>query len=354
MNELRWSAVSRVSATVLGLPPNTAAYPPILGTAAELTGYTYRMPREAYIGRGERTLVLTAFPAEADAILARTTLDEHPVVVVGRHHYYLGTLGGKKAIIAMTGIGMENATETTETALNHFMPESGTSVNAVVFAGVAGGCGRTEIGDVAVPRRWTLDGGATWRDVDSDMLEAAGALRVDLEGTGAVADPASRLSGPLARLRLIDLGREPRLHVGGDGSTRDNNNGAAFPEIPLGGAIFGPQPLAAPDFAPLFTGNFFGAIGSFLLRGVVGNIIGFLTDEPPAVDAVDQETAAAQQIADANGVPFLGIRGMSDGPGDPLNLPGYPFTFVVYKQIAADNAAIVTEAFLKAWDGTGG
>jgi len=58
----------------------------------------------------------------------------------------------------------------------------------------------------------------------------------------------------------------------------------------------------------------------------------------PPVDAVDQETAAAQQVADAHGIPFLGIRGMSDGPGDPLHLPGYPFTFFVYKQIAADNA----------------
>jgi hypothetical protein len=42
---------------------------------------------------------------------------------------------------------------------------------------------------------------------------------------------------------------------------------------------------------------------------------------------------------------------MSDGPGDPLNLPGYPFTFFVYKRIAADNAAIVTEVFLQQWDG---
>lgn len=42
------------------------------------------------------------------------------------------------------------------------------------------------------------------------------------------------------------------------------------------------------------------------------------------MDAVDQETVAAQQVADAYGVPFIGIRGMSDGPGDPLNLPGYP------------------------------
>jgi nucleoside phosphorylase len=294
----------------------------------------------------KRTLVLTAFPAEADAILARTTLDEDTVVVVDGHHYYLGTLGGKNVIVAMTGIGKENATDTTETALNHF----GTSIDAVVFAGVAGGSGRAEIGDVAVPRRWTSDGGATWHDVDPGMLEVANELSVDLDSTSTIADPASRICGPLARLKFVNLNREPELHVGGDGSTDDNNNGAAFPAIPLGGAIFGPQPLSAPDFSPLFTGNFLAAIGPFLARGVISNITGFLTDEPPAVDAVDQETAAAQQVADAHGVAFLGIRGMSDGPGDPLNLPGYPLTFVVYKQIAANNAAIVTQAFLESWD----
>jgi nucleoside phosphorylase len=298
----------------------------------------------------KRTLVLTAFPAEADAILARTTLDENPVVVVDGRHYYLGTLGGKKVIVAMTGIGTENATNTTETALTHFTAESGTSVNAVVFAGVAGGSGRSQIGDVAVPARWTADDGATWRAVDADMLAAASAVTVDLESTDTVADPSCRICGPLARLRLVDLGREPQVHVGGDGSSDDNNNGAPFPAIPLGGAVFGPQPLSAPDFSPLFTGNFLQAIGPFLARGVIGNVIGFLTATSPPVDAVDQETAAAQQVADAHGVPFLGIRGMSDGPGDPLNLPGYPFSFFVYKQIAADNAALMTEAFLQNWD----
>ena len=298
----------------------------------------------------QRTLVLTAFPAEADAILARTTLDENPVVVVHGRHYYLGTLGGKKVIVAMTGIGMENATDTTETALSHFTPESGTSIDAVVFAGVAGGSGRTEIGDVAVPARWTDDDGATWHAVDRGMLAAANTLTVDLESTGTIGDPACRICGPLSRVPLIDLNREPQLFVGGDGSSDDNNNGTAFPSIPLGGAIFGPQPLAAPDYSPLFTGNFFRALGPFLVRGVVSNITGFITATSPPVDAVDQETAAAQQVADAHGIPFIGIRGMSDGPGDPLNLPGYPFTFFVYKQIAADNAAIVAEAFLETWD----
>jgi acetyl esterase/lipase/nucleoside phosphorylase len=293
----------------------------------------------------QRTLILSAFPAEADAVLARTTLDPNPVVVVDGHHFYLGTLGGQKVIVAMTGIGEVNATQTTETALDYFTAESGTSIDAVVFSGVAGGSGRTEIGDVAVPARWTSDGGATWHAVDSEMLAEANALDVDLMSTDSIGDPACHC-GPLGRLQLVNLGREPELFVGGDGSTGDNNNGTAFPNIPLGGAVFGPQPLAAPDRSPLFVGNFFQAIVPFVLGGLLTNLTGLLGATPLAVDAVDQETAAAQQVADAHGIPFLGIRGMSDGPGDPLNLPGYPFTFFVYKQIAADNAAIVTEAFL--------
>src|SRR3954470_23969641 len=204
----------------------------------------------------ERTLILSAFPAETDAILARTTLDPNPSVVVDGHHFYLGTLGGKKVIVAMTGIGMVNATNTTETALDHFTPESGISIDAVVFSGVAGGSGRTEIGSVAVPARWTSDDGATWHAVDSGMLAAADTLTVDLDSTATLGDPLC-LCSALTRLPLVDLNREPQLFVGGDGSSDDNNNGTAFPAIPLGGDIYGPQPCAAPDYSPLFTGNFF-------------------------------------------------------------------------------------------------
>ena len=315
-------------------------------TAPSLT----ESPVDAQTTSETRTLILSAFPAEADAILARTTLDPNPTVVIDGHRFYLGTLGGEEVIVGMTGIGMVNATETTEAALDYFTPESGVSIGAVVFSGVAGGSGRTEIGDVAVPAQWTSDGGETWHAVDADMLVAASTLDVDLLSTDSIGDPACSC-GLFSRVR-VDLEREPQLFVGGDGSSADNNNGTAFPTIPLGGAIFGTQPCAAPDRSPLFTGNFFQAVGPFLAHGLLSNITGLFTDKPLAVDAVDMETAAAQQVADAHGIPFLGIRGMSDGPGDPLNLPGYPFTFVLYKQIAADNAAIVTEAFLENWDGS--
>jgi len=39
---------------------------------------------------------------------------------------------------------------------------------------------------------------------------------------------------------------------------------------------------------------------------------------------------------------------VSDGGGDPLGLPGFPVQFFYYRQLAADNAALVTAAVLKA------
>jgi len=207
-------------------------------TAPSLT----ESPVDAQTTSETRTLILSAFPAEADAILARTTLDPNPTVVVDGHRFYLGTLGGEEVIVGMTGIGMVDATETTEAALDYFTPESGVSIGAVVFSGVAGGSGRTEIGDVAVPAQWTSDGGETWHAVDADMLAAASTLDVDLLSTDSIGDPACSC-GLFSRVR-VDLEREPQLFVGGDGSSADNNNGTAFPTIPLGGAIFGTQPYA--------------------------------------------------------------------------------------------------------------
>jgi nucleoside phosphorylase len=61
------------------------------------------------------------------------------------------------------------------------------------------------------------------------------------------------------------------------------------------------------------------------------------------------ETAAVARVAAEKHVPFIAFRALSDGKGDPLNLPGFPFQFFVYRQISADNAGAVELAFLAAW-----
>ena len=61
----------------------------------------------------------------------------------------------------------------------------------------------------------------------------------------------------------------------------------------------------------------------------------------------------ALAVANRHRVPFLGVRSVSDGKGDPLNLPGFPVQFAVYRQLAGNNAAAVTVAFLRAWAAAG-
>lgn len=280
------------------------------------------------VGVARRTLVLSAFPAEADAVLSHTTLDPDPVVIADRRHFYLGAIAGTKVIVAMTGIGLVNAVDTTAVACARF------ALGAVVFSGVAGGAGRTSIADVAVPARWTLDNGNTFHPVDPAMLATAEKLSVPLESV----------------VRRIDLRRRPQVVVGGDGCSWDNNNGVAFPCIPNGGDVFGCQPRSAPDRSLRYTGNFRRAAGPWLRSALISNL-NVVSTADPAFDATDMETAAAQGVADAHGIPFLGIRGITDGPGDPLHLPGFPVQFFRYKRIAANNAARVTAAFLRSWTG---
>ena len=286
--------------------------------------------------RGElRTLVLSAFPAEADAVLSHTTLDLDPVVVADRRRFYLGSISGKKVIVAMTDIGLTNATDTTETAFARFTSGSAITIGAVVFSGVAGGGGRTSIADVAVPARWTSDGGTTFHSVDPGMLATAEKLSVALEN----------VAGP------IKLRHRPQVFTGGDGCSYDNNNGVAFPCIPHGGSVFGCQPRSVPSRSLLYSGNFFRATGPWLRSALINNL-NIVSTSDPAFDATDMETAAAQAVVDAHGVPFVAIRGITDGPGDPLHLPGFPFQFFYYKRIAAKNAARVTAAFLESWTGS--
>ena len=52
------------------------------------------------------------------------------------------------------------------------------------------------------------------------------------------------------------------------------------------------------------------------------------------------------RVAALKKVPFIGFRSLSDGLGDPLNLPGFPAQFFVYRQYAAENAAAVVTIFL--------
>src|SRR5262249_369162 len=61
---------------------------------------------------------------------------------------------------------------------------------------------------------------------------------------------------------------------------------------------------------------------------------------PPEVE--DMETAAVARVAANHDLPFLAMRAVPDGKGDPLGDRGFPLQFFDYYRFAAVNAALAT------------
>ncbi len=308
-------------------------------------------PTAAVSGRSSacarRLLVLSAFPGEIDKLLIASTVTDS--TVVGGHTFYVGRLRGNSVVLALTGIGLVNAEEAARTALGSFRCGARTAIAGIVFSGVAGG--RSFIGDVTVPARWTLDDGKTWYPTDRKMFAVARA--VIRSGTVGLADRTPL--GDLACVGLdpglvatVQMPKAPEIIVGGDGKSADPFGGRRFPCIPGGGDVFGCQPcrgpLQVPDVVRFVEGATPFADPNFLLDY-------FESPTPSTTDwvAEDMESAAVARVAAQNRIPFIAFRAMSDGQGDPLMLPGFPAQFFFYRQLAADNAAAVALAFLEAW-----
>jgi nucleoside phosphorylase len=257
--------------------------------------------------------VLSAFPGEVRPLLAQATIDD--TVTINGHVLRVGTLGGVRVVIGLTGIGLANATNTTRELLEHFR------VRGIVISAVAGSALR--IADVAVPETWTLKDGSAYAVNDAWL-----ALARTIAAPGAVALAHCTPPVPDSEDEPVCLPFEPAIVVGGLGRSDD-----PFPTVPStcqpgGGDVLGcdvDEGAAAAIGAERDTGA--AAAESFA--------------------SVDMETAAIAREAATRGVPFIAFRGVSDGEGDPLGLPGFPLQFIVYYRLAAHNAAAATVAFLE-------
>jgi nucleoside phosphorylase len=305
------------------------------------------LPGEAAVDPcAPRLLILSAFPGEIDLLLQATDVTD--VVEVDGRSFFAGTLAGNDVVMGLSGIGLANAERTTRSAFDVFACDDETTISGVVFSGVSGG--RTNIGDVSVPTRWTIDD-QTWFDVDPTMFAAAQAAAPNAVLTDHVpiGDLACVGLDP-ALVRTVRMPNQPVITFGGDGKSADPFNGRSFPCIPFGGDVFGCNPCRSPagpeapdvqrfieDAIPFIDPEFFTS---------------YFESPPPATTeyhAEDMETAAVALVATEHAIPFIAFRSLSDGLGDPLHLPGFPVQFFVYRQIAADNAAAVTIAFLEEW-----
>ncbi len=299
-----------------------------------------------------RVLILTAMPLELNPIIAKASVERQQTVQPAGEAprtFYFGSLAGSEVVMAMTGIGMVNASQTTTAAFAKF----GTCFRGVVFSGVAGST--YNIGDVAIADEWAVHGGPDFTPVNGAMLATARQLEnsgaVTLSNSVPVGDAACLCPGVDAPTPVTML-QSAAVHVGGQGTTYDTFSDHAVPCMPGGGDIAGCKPcVTTPGMdqdASAFAANAPRLLNEQFFRGL-------FAFENTTQDFVsqDEETALVANISAANHVPFLGVRAVSDGPGDPLHLPGFPFQFAVYRQLAGNNAAAVTIAFLEAWKTAG-
>ena len=263
-------------------------------------------------------VVLSAFPAEMAAVLAHASV-EHTVVIEDRI-FRVGVLGHVPVVIGLTGIGLVNAATTAHAVLERF------KARGVVFSGVAGST--VQIGDVTVPATWQLSGGATYA-TDPQWLtlanQIAAAGTVSLERCAMVSTAGSQ--------QTVCMPQQPTIVVGGIGQSSDPFLNKPFPCQPDGGDLYGCDlPAAATPAASRSAPPTTDALAN-------------ADSAPPTT--TDMETAAVAAEATARGLPFIAFRAVSDGAGDPLKLPGFPFEFSAYYHFAAHNAAAAAAAFLE-------
>jgi nucleoside phosphorylase len=296
-----------------------------------------------------RVLVLSAMPIELSPLLTSEHVTK--TVTVDGRDFFVGTLRGHDVVLAMTRIGPVNATTTTKLALRTFRCGSASAISAAVFSGVAGG---DYIGDVAVPTRWTLDNGHSWLPVDSSMLATARAVAktaVPLERKTPVGDPLCTCVVNPSTVSTVTVEHKPKIEVGGNGQTTDPFGGRAIPCVPGDDDVFGCDPCPAAKHIARDARAFPAGILPFVGTGFFTGYLKSPAKTNTTYTAQDEETAAVDRVVTAAGIPFIGFRAVSDGGGDPLRLPGFPVQFFYYRQLAADNAALTTLAFLQAWSG---
>ncbi|MCV6597177.1 MAG: 5'-methylthioadenosine/S-adenosylhomocysteine nucleosidase [Mangrovicoccus sp.] len=273
-------------------------------------------------GDSPKTAVISAFPPEWEVL--RNNVAGAEETVINGNRFITGQLAGQEVVLFLSGISMVNAAMTTQLALDHF------DIGRIIVSGIAGGVDPSlNIGDVTVVPQWgqyldsiyardTADGYALPPWMPSDFpgfgmmfprnIEVVSQSRPDPEPQfwfpvdAELYETALELGGALdlAQCSAADacLSTQPRLVVGGKGVS-----GAAF-------------------------------VDNAAFRDYV-----FETFE---ARVLDMESAAIAHVAQANEVPFIAFRSLSDlaGGGDGENeLP-------IFFELAANNAAHVVMSYL--------
>jgi nucleoside phosphorylase len=327
-----------------------------------------------------RVLLLGSYPSEVSANLSLEKLDPGQPTTVRGHDFYAGRLEGHRVVLGIAGQSPADTYAITELALNRF-----SCISAVVFEGTAGGGGKSGLADVTVPSRWIeLDRqpfahGQTSAPVSAEALAVARSIAAkatsQLGNTAAVNDGPCACSGLVERLKLVPTMRSPRVIVGGVGQT--DNTGGSDRCLAEGGMLEGCNPCP-PGATPATVGSgvtdgartpaaaaklaSLAAKNGVLVPNAAKLLSRVTAPSPPArrrastgsdtassarYVADDQQTTASMLAAQTHHVPFIAFRGISDTSAVG-NL--WPFEWLVYQQLAADNAAVAARLWIGAWN----
>ena len=212
-----------------------------------------------------------AMPVETDALVA--ALSGSAEVRIQGWTFWTGTLDGHPVIVSKTLKGMTNAAAATALAIERFHPA------AIVNQGTAGGHDPAlHVGDIVI---------------------GAAAVNIGAFKTGT---RASGQGTNFDEWRPMDLIRT-------EGSAGQDPNAWVMRRFPAGAALLAAAKAVAPRYTPGVAVE--GVIGSSDVWNSEHDRIARMHDAY-GTSVEEMETAAAAQVAAASGVPFLGIRVLSN------------------------------------------
>jgi len=274
-----------------------------------------------------RIAIMSAFGPEIVKLKANAQVEK--VVVANGRSFTLCKIEGKEAVLFLSGESMVNAAMSARFALDNF------AITHILFSGIAGGVNPgLDIGDVTVPARWAeyqeslyaraAAGGGYDLGWHKELYPGFGmAYPQEVEVThGRLAKPDDiekkfwfdvdpALLAVAAKIEDVQLA-----------SSTDKAKLSHEPKLVVGGS---------------------GLSGQAFVDNAEYRAWAFSTFK---ADCLDMESAAVAHVAYAAGVPFIAFRSLSDlaggGPGENEE--------ATFFGLAADNAAEVLLAFLKAWN----
>ena len=243
------------------------------------------------------TGIVGAMPSEVDSIEGQ--MSQKRAQLIRGVRFVTGLIGGRRAVIARSGIGKVNAAMVTALLISHFGPSE------VIFTGVAGGLNpELAPGDIVIGSKVAYH--------DYGFMGPDGFRRE------ATANPITGDDNPrffAAEQRLVDAANRAASVV--QLSEVTTSQGTRRPNIIVGVIATGDMFVSSPSKARE-------------IRESLG------------ADAVEMEGAAVAQVCSELGVPFLVIRSISDRAGASARAEMARFL-----QTSAENSAKLTSAIVR-------